>query len=90
MIDLDAVVLLCESFPIGTGGIVVYRIVVHWKNAVVPLLVTEREQRTIPNGAALNHGAWAISQRAQRYAKALGVPFYDNAHFHSPAPQAPV
>ena len=90
LVDLDAVVLYCQNYPLGSGRIVIYRIVIHWKNSVVPLLVTEREQATIQSGEPLNQGAGGIAQRAQRYAASLGVPFYDNSHFHSVAPQAPV
>lgn len=90
LVDLDAVVLNCEHFSLGVRGVVIYRIVLHWKNSVVPLLVTERQQSAVPTGASLNFSAGSIAHRAQRYAGALGVPFYDNSHFHSPAPQAPV
>jgi len=90
-IEIDAVVLYCESYGIPVfGNAVIYRTVVHWKNARVPLLVTERQQSTVAPGAALNSAAGAIGSRAQRYAKLLGVPFYDNAYFHSPSPQRPI
>ncbi|MCH8978654.1 MAG: hypothetical protein IH945_05355 [Armatimonadetes bacterium] len=89
--DVDAVVLLCENYPYSVAGrIVIYRIVVHWKHAKDPLLVTERTQAAIPPGAPLNHCAQPMAVRAQRYAGALGVPFYDNSYFHSPAPQPPL
>ena len=91
VIEIDAVVVYCEQYPLTlVGGLVVYRTVVHWKNASLPLLVTEREQSSIPPGEPLNHGAGAICFRAQRYAKALGVAYFDNSYFHSRAPQSAV
>jgi hypothetical protein len=90
-LDVDAVVVYCENYPyVVIGRMVIYRTVVHWKNAVVPLLVTERVQANLPAGAPLNYASGPIVARAQRYAKAMGVAFYDNTYFHSPAPQAPL
>ncbi|HXH60322.1 MAG TPA: hypothetical protein VNI20_03090 [Fimbriimonadaceae bacterium] len=91
IIDVDAVVVYCENYPYTVvGRVVIYRIVVHWKNSHVPLLVTERQQSSIPAGAPLNYASSAMVLRAQRYANALGVKFYDNSYFHSPAPQSAV
>ncbi len=90
-IELDAVVVYCESYAFAAlGQVVIYRTVLHWKNAVVPLLVTEREQTSLRAGQPMNHGSGPIIERAQRYANALGVAFYDNSYFHSPAPQTPL
>ncbi len=89
-IELDAVVVYCENYPLALGQVVIYRTVLHWKHASVPLLVTEREQTALQPGQSMNHGSGPIIARAQRYARALGVAFYDNSYFHSPAPQAPL
>ncbi len=89
--DVDAVVVYCENYPyVVMGRVVIYRTVLHWKNAVVPLLVTEREQASLPAGAPMNYASGPIAKRAQRYAQALGVKFYDNSYFHTPAPQSPL
>jgi hypothetical protein len=87
LVDLDAVVLYAENF---LGFSVIYRLVIHWKHARVPLLVTERQQSSITPGGPLNQSAGPIAARGLMYAKSLGVPFYDNSYFHSPAPQSPV
>ena len=91
MVDLDAVVVYCENYPyVVMGRVVIYRTVVHWKSAVVPLLVTEREQAALPAGAPMNYASGPIVARAQRYAQALGVAFHDNTYFHTPPPQSAV
>lgn len=89
-IEIDAVVVYAENYILGLGSAVIYRTVVHWKHAQVPLLVTERQRASIAPGAPMNSGAGAIVGRAMRYAQALGVPFYDNSYFHSSAPQSPI
>lgn len=89
LVELDAVVVTCESYPI-VGNLVIYRTLVHWKNAAVPLLVTEREQATLAPGLPLNAASAAIVHRAQRFATSLGCRFFDNSYFHSPAPQRPL
>lgn len=90
-IDIDAVVVYCENYALPSlGQAVIYRTVVHWKHARVPLLVTERQNSTISPGSPMNAAAGPIASRAQRYASALGVPFFDNSYFHSPAPQSPI
>jgi len=89
-LDIDAVVLYCEQYPYTlTGGVVIYRIVIHWKNARVPLLIVDRKQVMLPSGVPLNHASKILSLQAQRYAQALGVRYHDNSYFHSPAPQRP-
>jgi hypothetical protein len=89
-LDIDAVVVSCERYVPGLGQVVIYRTVIHWKHAAVPLLVAERERAALQPGHGLNAAAGPILGRAQRYAKAIGVAFYDNSYFHSPAPQAPL
>ncbi|MEX2244003.1 MAG: hypothetical protein WD716_09185 [Fimbriimonadaceae bacterium] len=87
--ELDAVVVYCENYPFAPQ-VVVYRTVIHWKHAAVPLLVTERQQTSVPPGAPLNASSGAIVHRAQTYARALGVTLYDNTHFHTPPPQSAI
>lgn len=89
--DIDAVVLYCENYPYAVmGRIVIYRIVIHWKNARVPLLVTDRDQASIPPGAPLNYLSGRLYTKSQSYAQSLGCRFFDNSHFHSAPPQSPV
>lgn len=86
-LDIDAVVLYAENY---LGFTVIYRLVIHWKHARIPLLVTERQQNSMSPGGQLNYAAAPMAARGLQYAKALGVPFYDNSYFHSPAPQSPI
>lgn len=89
--EVDAVVVYAEQYPFTVvRSSVVYRTVVHWKHASVPLLVAEREVASLQSGAALNASSSNVVARAQRYASALGVKFFDNSYFHSPAPQQPL
>jgi hypothetical protein len=89
--EVDAVVVYAEEYPFSmVARAVVYRTVVHWKHAAVPLLQAEREMVSLPSGAPINHSSAAIVARAHRYAQALEVKFFDNSYFHSPAPQAPI
>lgn len=82
--ELDAVVLMTEVGPLG--GRTIYRLVLFWKGHKQPLMVVERMDATLSPGAPLNHGAGPLFHKGQAYARALGVAFYDNAHFPSPAP----
>ena len=88
--DLDAIVLLAESTFAATGPAVTYRLVVHWKNAKLPLLVIS--QSTFPHspGTPLNYASANLVQQGLRTSKAIGVPFFDNSYFHSPAPLRPI
>lgn len=88
--DLDAVVVLAENRLIPTGPGVVYRIVLHWKQARHPLLVVGQQVCPLMPGMPLNHGAGPSLGLAHRYATALGLPLFDNTHFHSPEPLKPV
>jgi hypothetical protein len=84
--ELDALVLLTEESPVGIGRTVIYRLVLHWKGQRLPLMVVEREERTIGSGQPLSVAAGPILERGVRFAQALAVPFYDNSHFRSPPP----
>lgn len=89
--EIDAVVVYCSQYLHGMAGQnVVYRTVIHWKNARVPLLLTERQMSALPPGAPLNYAAGPILVRAQRYAEAMSVKYFDNTYFHSPTPQTPI
>jgi hypothetical protein len=81
---LDAVVLIAEPEPV-LGG-VTYHLVLHWKALSEPSMVLQSDTRAVPSGAPLNHGAAALRDVGMRYARALGLPFYDNAHFPSGNP----
>jgi hypothetical protein len=86
--ELDALVLTTEQFgvPLVRGGQVIYRLVLHWKGRKEPLLVVEREAHNLPIGSPINGRAGPMLQRGMAYAKALGIPFYDNSHFVSGSP----
>ena len=86
--ELDAIVLLTEEIPVPMvgGRTVIYRLVLHWKGAIQPLLVVERESHTVAPNEPLNAAATGISTRGQKYARVLGVTFYDNSYFLSPSP----
>lgn len=89
--EIDAVVLTTEVYPVSVigGQLVIYRLLVHWKGARLPVFVAERQESTVPAGEPMNRFAGGMLQRGQRYAHALGVPFYDNSHFASPPPIRP-
>jgi hypothetical protein len=86
--DLDAVVLLTEQWavPFGSGRPVVYRLVLHWRAGLQPLLVVDVERHMIPNHEPMNARAGVMLNKGSRYAHALGVTFYDNSYYHSPCP----
>ena len=86
--ELDALVLVTEEIPMAIIGqrTVIHRLVLHWKSARHPLLVLERETHTLAVAAPLNCAAGQMAQRGQQYARALGLTFYDNSYYPSPAP----
>ncbi len=86
--DLDALVLVAEELPVPIRGgrTVMYRLVLHWRNRIHPLLVVEREARALPSGAPINGCAEAMMRKGQGYAQALGIRFFDNSYYHSPCP----
>jgi hypothetical protein len=86
--QLDAVVLMTEQWavPVGVARPVVYRLVVHWKGGAQPLLIVESERHMLAAHEQLNHKAGRLLLNGSRYAKALGVTFYDNSYYHSPGP----
>lgn len=86
--EIDAVVLTTELYPlaVATEQVVIYRILIHWKNQRQPVFVASRLQAQIPKGGPLNSRAGSLAALGQKYASALGVPFFDNSYFDSPAP----
>lgn len=82
--DLDAMVLLTEQ-NLGMGG-VTYHLVLHWKGRKEPPMVVQSDTRVLPSGAPLNGAAGPLLQKGMDFAKALGIPFYDNSHFPSKNP----
>jgi hypothetical protein len=84
--DLDAVVLIAEAGAVMFGGGVTYHLVLHWKGQREPTLVLQQDTRVLPPGQPLNAAAGPMLQRGMQYARALGLPFYDNSHFLSPNP----
>ncbi len=84
--DLDAVVLIAEPNSLIFGGGVTYHLVLHWKGQREPVLVLQQDTRPLPAGQPMNAATGPLHQRGMQYARALGVPFYDNSHFPSPNP----
>lgn len=86
--ELHALVLMSQEIPVPAigGRPVVYRLVLYWKHSKEPLLVVARDDRTIPMGQPINAGAGMIAHFGQRYAAALGVPYYDNSYVSSAGP----
>lgn len=86
--SIDAVVLTTEIYPVSVigGQLVIYRLVLHWKGGAEPVFVAERHESTINSGQPLNTNAGGMLFRGERYAKAMGVPFYDNSYFASAGP----
>jgi len=87
--EIDAMVLQASEFiaPTLNGRAVTYRLVLFWKNNKEPLLVCERFNAAVPFGSPFNAGAGVMLQKGIRYAKEMGLPFYDNSHFNQPDPQ---
>ena len=89
--ELDAVVLLTEELSVlPSSKVVIYRLVVYWKRQAEPLLIIERDQMLCRAGQQLNFGCGRLLALGQRFAHALGVPFYDNSQYASPKPLRPV
>ena len=84
--DLDAVVLISEPNTRLLQGGITYHLVLHWKYKKEPPMVLQQDTRVVPTGQPMNIAAGPIHQRGVAYAKALGLPFYDNSHFPSPNP----
>lgn len=84
--NLDALVLIAEPNPLRAPGGVTYHLVLHWKGGSEPPMVVQQDTRALTPGQPLNLAAGPLRERGLRYAQALKVPFYDNAHFPSPNP----
>lgn len=84
--DLDALVLISEPNSRLMAGGVTYHLVLHWKGQKEPPMVVQQDTRQMMAGQPLEFGAAQLRQAGIAYARALGVPFYDNAHFPSKCP----
>ncbi|RYG25993.1 hypothetical protein EON82_04995 [bacterium] len=84
--DLDALVLIAEPNSRMTPHGVTYHLVLHWKGNKEPPMVIQQDTRSLPPGQPLNIWAQPLRDRGIKYAQALKVPFYDNAHFASACP----
>lgn len=86
--ELEALVLTSEQYAHGTGAsaMVFYRLVLYWKGQRHPPLVVEKERHFVSFGSPLNTAVQPMLYRGMRYAKALGVPYYDNSHLASKSP----
>jgi hypothetical protein len=84
--DLDAIVVIAET-AMSVPGSVTYHVVLHWKpNLPEPVLVLHQDTRQIAPGQPLNANAGPILELGARYAKSLGVKFFDNTYYSSPCP----
>ena len=79
--QLDAVVLIAEPNASLVLNGVTYHLVLHWKGNAEPSMLLQSDTRSLGTGQPLNAAAYNIQQVGIKYAAALGVPFYDNAHF---------
>ncbi|MCU0315074.1 MAG: hypothetical protein MUC92_00615 [Fimbriimonadaceae bacterium] len=88
--EIDALVLTTEIYPLSAiGQAVIYRLVLHWKGSVQPLLIVESERGHVGVGQALNSRAGRLYQKGIVYAKAMNLPFFDNSNHASPSPLSP-
>lgn len=84
--ELDAIVLISEPNSRMLRGGITYHLVLHWKAERQPPLVLQQDTRVLPTGQPLNYAAAPLLSTGLNYARALGLPFYDNSHFPSPNP----
>lgn len=84
--DLDALVLIAEPNSRMVPNGVTYHLVLHWKGGKEAPMVLQQDTRLLPAGQPLNIWAQPLRDRGVKYAQALKVPFYDNAHFASACP----
>ena len=82
--NLDAVQLIAEP----SGRRVTYHLLLHWKQGMEPSMILHQETRSIGPGQPLGLAADNIRNIGVRWAKSLGVTFYDNSHYASPNPTA--
>ncbi len=80
--NLDAVQLISEP----SGRRVTYHLLLHWKQGMEPSMILHQETRVIGPGQPLGLAADNIRNLGIRWAKSLGVTFYDNSHYASPNP----
>ena len=84
--NLDALVLIAEPNSRMVQNGVTYHLVLHWKGGLEPPMVVQNDTRALVPGQPLNMGAAPLRERGMKYAQAIKVPFYDNAHFASANP----
>jgi hypothetical protein len=85
--ELEALVLTAEQYAgAGISAIVFYRLILYWKGQRQPALVAEKERHFISFGSPLNVSVQPMLHRGLRYAKAMGVPYYDNSHLAGKSP----
>ena len=81
---LDALVLIAEPNSRMVPNGVTYHLVLHWKAGAEPPMVLQSDTRAMMG--TLNSASGPLRERGIRYAQALKVTFYDNAHFPSACP----
>lgn len=84
--NLDALVLIAEPNARLSVNSVTYHLVLHWKGQSEPLMVVQNDTRQLRPGEPLQAGGTQLLQKGVAYAKAMGIPFYDNSHFPSRCP----
>ncbi len=84
--ELDALVLIAEPNSQLLAGGITYHLVLHWRGEAQPIMVLQQDSRMQPGGQPMNLGGQQLLSLGLNYAKALGIPFYDNSHFASKCP----
>lgn len=88
--EIDAVVALTEAPSRGMGSVTVHRTVLYWKGGRLPPLIVSQSVVGATVGTALNAHAGPLVARSAAFARAMGLPFYDNTAFLSPEPLRPL
>lgn len=83
---LDAIVAIAEPNSRMMSGGVTYHLVLHWKEHAEPFMVLQQDTRQTVNGQPLNIAASQLLHQGERYARAIGVQYFDNTHFASKNP----
>lgn len=88
--QLDAIQVIAEtgSFSGLASASVTYYMLLHWKGRAAPPMVLETAVYAHMPGTPLQSQAAGILDRANRFARALKLPIYDNTQYNSPCPVA--
>ncbi|HSI74233.1 MAG TPA: hypothetical protein VK934_13735 [Fimbriimonas sp.] len=84
--NVDAIVAISEPNQRLQAAGVTYHLVLHWKGQMEPLMVLQQDTRQMVSGQPMNVAAAQLVSQGAAYAKAMGIPFYDNTQFASKCP----